>query len=79
MKASFIGSGNMGGAIARGLVNSGFFAAEDVICCDRNASNLKKMSAACSLINTTSDARLAAGCADLVVLSVKPWSVEALD
>ena len=41
MKITIIGSGNMGGAIARGFAAKKVFAAKDITCCDRSDATLE--------------------------------------
>ena len=63
MKITIIGAGNIGGAIARGLVRGGVF--------DRLLS-------ADACFNVSQDNPTAIQGADLVVIAVKPWRVEAV-
>ncbi len=87
MKITIIGVGNMGGAIARALVNSpkkGLpvlqqsaetgLCPSDIICTARSAATLQKFADAGFRV-TTDNAEAVAG-ADLVVFAVKPWLME---
>ena len=76
MKYSFIGCGNIGSAVARGLISKGIFAAADVTCCDIIESSLEQMRKHCPGIKTTTDSREAVTGADCIVVAVKPWAVE---
>jgi pyrroline-5-carboxylate reductase len=68
-RLGIIGGGNMGGAIVRGGVKAGVFAAREVIVADVDAARLNEFRAlGCE---TSSDAR-AAAVAQQVVLAVKP-------
>ena len=67
----------MGGAIARGLVGKGIVAGKDVVCCDHNKDKLARLKEFNKDITTTLSSREAAEGADVIVLSVKPWCVEA--
>ncbi len=72
MKISVIGGGNMGGAIARGLVASGFPAADIAISSPRQ-STLDAIAASCPGIISSTDNRTAIKGADYIILAVKPW------
>ncbi len=76
MKAAFIGCGNIGGAVARGLYRKNIVSAAEMTCCDLVPECLEPFKAMDSAINTTDDSRIAAKDADLIVVSVKPWNVE---
>lgn len=74
MKISVIGSGNMGGALAKG-----WFKADKTVQLTVTAHSQKTldaMSQACPGIKTTTDNCAAVQDADVVVLAVKPWLVE---
>lgn len=75
MKLGFIGSGNMGGAIARGVVKSGVIAAQDVFVYDTNpqaSSALARDTGATCVASAQELTRSA----DLFVLAVKPVYVK---
>ena len=76
MKASFIGTGNIGSAVARGLISKGILAAADVTCCDIIESSLEQMCQHCPGVKTTTNSREAVAGADCIVVAVKPWAVE---
>ncbi|MDR2146282.1 MAG: NAD(P)-binding domain-containing protein, partial [Tannerella sp.] len=72
MKLAIIGSGNMGGAIARGLKGSGI----ELCCADRSTGVLTALQADNPEIKVTTDNREAVKGADVVIVAVKPWLME---
>ena len=76
MKLSIIGSGNMGGAIARGLSNSNKIKASDIYCADRSIEVLNEITASNPAINITTDNIQAITNADIIIIAVKPWLIE---
>lgn len=78
MKITIIGTGNMGGALVRGLVHSGIFPAADITCTALSESTLGKLRNFNSALNLTTD-NVAAVCgADVVVIAVKPWVIASV-
>ncbi len=75
MKATIIGVGNLGRAIAMGLTKGTFLNAEDITCLDSNPAALEKMRATGLPFVITSDFRSAITSADITVLCVKPHIV----
>lgn len=75
MKIGIIGAGAMGGAVARGLAESGMTASD---ICVANPSPGKLREFADMGMRTTSDNAEAASCADIVVIAVKPWILPAV-
>ncbi|MBO5297834.1 MAG: pyrroline-5-carboxylate reductase [Candidatus Homeothermus sp.] len=73
MKLTIIGGGNMGGAIARGLVASGTFAAADITLAGPHQNVLDKVAASAPGIVTMTDNGAAIKGADVIILAVKPW------
>ena len=74
MRIAVVGAGNMGGAIARGLVKAGTVRAADMTVSDISEAVLQGFSErGC---NTTHDNRAAVKGADVVFVVVKPWLVE---
>ncbi len=73
-KIAIIGAGNMGGAIAVGLLKSGFVPAADICIADRKDSILKEMSE--SGLSVSKDNCSAAKNADVVIVAVKPYHIE---
>lgn len=72
MKITIIGAGNIGGAIARGLVRGGVFNASDITCTDLMQANLDRLLSADACFNVSQDNPTAIQGADLVVIAVKP-------
>lgn len=70
MKIAVIGAGAMGGAVARGLVESGMRGA-DITVANPTAGKLAPLEALG--VVTVADNRQAVKGADLVVIAVKPW------
>ena len=73
MKLAIIGTGNMGGAIARGLISAGTWRAGDLICTAKTDASLARIQATLPGVQTTRDNRQAASEADIILLAVKPW------
>jgi pyrroline-5-carboxylate reductase len=71
MKVAFIGSGIMGEAMIKGLLNKQLIAANQIIASDVREERAKELSDKYGLRGTTSNLEAADG-ADIVVLSVKP-------
>ena len=73
LKLGFIGAGNMGAAILRGLIAAEYLTADDMAICDLNTRRLEELSDEFpGLTCTESDAELADMC-DMIVLAVKPF------
>ena len=72
LKLGFIGAGNMGSAILRGLISAQYITTDDMAICDLNAHKLEELSDEFpGLTCTESDAELVEMC-DMIVLAVKP-------
>ena len=71
----FIGAGNMGGAIIRGLLSGGTRSASDLIVSDPMEKVLSELSAAFPGIRTSDD-NLEAASASILILAVKPQVYE---
>lgn len=72
-KIAVIGGGNMGGAIARGIVKAGLAKASQIVVTRRNAEALKSWQS--DGYATTSVNRDAVEGADVVVFAVKPYQI----
>lgn len=70
-KIGFIGSGNMGGAIIGGIIKAGLVDPCDVFVSDMSADKLDEISAKYG-VQTTTDNRVVAENADIIVAAVKP-------
>lgn len=78
MNITIIGSGNIGGAIARGLAKGSVFKASDITCTALSTQTLDKMKACNAEFNVTLDNVEAIKNADIIAICVKPWRVEKL-
>ncbi|MFA7115658.1 MAG: pyrroline-5-carboxylate reductase [Bacteroidales bacterium] len=76
MKITIIGTGNIGSAIATGLVKSRFEKSSNITCADLLENNLNKIKKICRNINTTTDSTQNIEKADIIVIAVKPWIME---
>lgn len=72
-KIAIIGGGNLGSAIAEGLIKSKFCKAEEICITKRNAATLKALQA--KGVKTGSDNAAAVKQSQLVILAVKPYQV----
>ncbi|MCD7823278.1 MAG: pyrroline-5-carboxylate reductase [Oscillospiraceae bacterium] len=75
-KAAIVGLGNMGGAILSGIVSGGILPAENIFGADK--SDVCRAKAEKLRVKAFSEAKDAVSDADLVILAVKPQSLEAL-
>ncbi len=76
MKIAFIGAGNMGGALVKGLYASRACKAEDLAVADASEEALKGISKISKNILVTTDNQKVAKGADYIVVAVKPWLVD---
>lgn len=72
-RIAIIGGGNLGVAIAEGLIMSGFTLPEHIIITKRNIKTLRPLEQRGVLVSDNNQE--AAGFADLVILAVKPFQV----
>jgi pyrroline-5-carboxylate reductase len=72
-KIAIIGGGNLGTAIAEGLIKSKFCKATDITVTKRNITTLKEL--ADKGVTVTSDNEAAVRSSDLVILAIKPFQV----
>ncbi|WP_423130498.1 pyrroline-5-carboxylate reductase [Gaoshiqia sp. Z1-71] len=75
-KIAIIGAGNMGGAIARGIIKSAYMEASSICIADPKKSLLEEMSA--QGITTFQKNMEAVEQADLVIFAVKPYHIESV-
>ncbi|HJK97968.1 MAG TPA: pyrroline-5-carboxylate reductase [Polyangiaceae bacterium LLY-WYZ-14_1] len=68
---AFVGAGNMAGAIVRGLLRSGRFPPERIICADPRRDRREELEEAHG-VRTSGDNRSAVEAAEIVILSTKP-------
>lgn len=75
MTIAIIGTGNMGGAILRGLIKSGTCRPEDLVCTAKSEATLNKIREYDGRIRVSNSNAEAAAEADIIILAVKPWLV----
>ncbi len=73
-KIAIIGGGNLGTAIAEGLISSGFVLPEDIIITKRNIETLSSLQE--KGIKTSNDNNEAVDFADYIILAVKPFQLK---
>ena len=73
-KISIIGGGNLGTAIAQGLINSDFISPADVMITKRNVKTLQGLKE--RGVNIGSDNIEAASFGDVIIIAVKPFQVQ---
>ncbi len=76
MKIAIIGAGNMGGAIAIGIVKSKLVQACDIVVSNPSTEKLDALKNLYPNIQITTNNAVAASSADVVFLAVKPWKAE---
>ncbi|MEP7278165.1 MAG: pyrroline-5-carboxylate reductase [Bacteroidota bacterium] len=75
-KIAIIGGGNLGTAIAEGLIQSGFISPKHIIITKRNIASLQHLERKGVLVSDNNEDALRF--ADLVILAVKPFQVESI-
>lgn len=75
MTIAIIGIGNMGGAIMRGLVQSGTCRPEKLICTAKSEATRNKIREYNVSIRVSGDNASSVAEADIIILAVKPWLV----
>lgn len=75
MKIGFIGTGNMGEALIKGFISSGFVCKEDIIAFDNDYGRLSAIKDAFGL-TVAKDAGSVVDGSDVIILAVKPDIVE---
>lgn len=75
-KIAIIGGGNLGTAIAEGLISSGFIAATDIIVTKRNTATLQQLSE--KGVTVTSDNAEAVRQAKWLIFAVKPFQIKEI-
>lgn len=76
MKATIIGAGNLGGAIACGLAKGSLIDPENITCVDPNPEALEKLRAMGLPFVLTSDLRKSIPRADMLIFAVKPYAAK---
>ena len=78
MKLTIIGAGNIGSAIACGLGNSKLINELEIHITDPLPEKLRRISEINASVHISNDNVAAIQDADLIILAVKPWLVEAV-
>jgi pyrroline-5-carboxylate reductase len=78
IKVTIIGTGNIGGAIARGLSQGTVVKVADITCADRSQASLDKLLAYNPAFCVSLDNNEAVRRADIVMIAVKPWMVQSV-
>lgn len=76
-KIGFIGCGNMGSAMAGGLIKSGFVSKDEIIVSTKTEKSLEKVKAELQ-VNATLDSKEVAREAETIVLAVKPFMYKSI-
>jgi pyrroline-5-carboxylate reductase len=76
-KIAFLGTGNMAEALVKGLLRAGMAAESDVVCAEPRAERREEIAKRYGVGTTDSNLDAAEG-ADIVVLSVKPQTMDVL-
>lgn len=75
MKTAFVGCGNMGAAIVRGLVGKGIVPAASISCVDKIDDNVVRLANDCGVVPKKTIAE-ACAVSDVIVVAVKPQGIE---
>jgi pyrroline-5-carboxylate reductase len=75
-KIAIIGGGNLGSAIASGLIKKQFCSSDQITITKRNPETLRSLKE--TGITVTSDNKLAVSTADIILLAVKPFQAQEL-
>lgn len=78
LKLGFLGIGNMGGAILRGVLEAGYLVEEDIAVCRRNRRKLEELSDEFPGLTCTESALELAEMCDMLILAVKPQYLGAI-
>jgi len=76
MKLTVIGSGNMGNAIVRGLIQGSVFKPEDITVIDVQQAPLDALKKDFSTLNVALSNFDSVSAADIILLAVKPWLIQ---
>lgn len=76
MKITIIGGGNIGGATARGIAESGVTTPENITVTAASEVTLEKIKSFNPNIQTSTDNISAVKDADIIILAIKPWKTE---
>jgi len=75
MKLTIIGSGNMGSAIVRGLIQGSVFKPDDITVVDIQQAPLDALKKECPALNIAMDNFDSVKETDIILLAVKPWLI----
>jgi pyrroline-5-carboxylate reductase len=75
-KISIIGGGNLGTAIAEGLINSGFSSPKDLFITKRNTKTLQALKDQGAMVSDNNEEALQFG--QVIILAVKPFQIAAV-
>lgn len=73
-KVAIIGGGNLGTAIAEGLISSGFIPAQNIMITKRNVDTLQSLKEKGVIISTDNNEAVHFG--DVIIVAVKPFQVQ---
>lgn len=71
-QVGFVGAGNMGSAIIRGVLADGFLKPSQIMICDSNRRRLDELGKELQGVTCTADALELATLSDMIILAVKP-------
>ncbi|PZG37181.1 pyrroline-5-carboxylate reductase [Listeria ivanovii] len=74
-KIGFIGAGNMGTAMIRGLAKTDFIDRKNLFVCGRNIEKLQPLETEFKGIQLTTNVKKLAEAVDIIILSVKPYTI----
>lgn len=75
-KLAIVGAGNMGGAVAYGLLQSSLAYQYDIWVADMDQKKLSDLQRSFPTVKVTRDNKQAADKAEIVIMAVKPWLVQ---
>lgn len=76
MKISIVGGGNMGGAIALGLLKSNFIKSEDLVVINSRESSKEKLKSINPNLNVVIKDYSSISHSDITIIALKPWLVK---
>ncbi len=74
MKIGFVGAGKMGGAILKGLIDSGFASKQDIMASEKDEQSAQAVSEAYGIKTFSDNNELAKAC-DVIVVCTKPFVI----
>lgn len=78
MKITIVGAGNMGGAMACGMLKSEAVKSQDLTVIDHRGTNVDRLKAIEPSMNIVVNTYDSLSDADLVIIAVKPWMVQSV-